>query len=275
MSYADLQPVLFRELDITVWSITVSGKWLVATGLDDVPTDALYTYRLPNVHPVANASLHSNSGCFSEAGNDGQVFAACWSRVIVLQISETGNITVTGNLTAEGKLKGRYNIVALGPRVGQIWVTQWWYWNETEVMVILLDVDTDTIIQPIITWAVSDPGVVPAAWVQVNSLVTGETLLSDCVYPDCDTALFQEIGAQPTNISVRGQVKMSHKDHFLLRDIRANTILIMDGKGELLHTVDDMNGKHGIRMEIVDIALWENNLIVLGLNGKVMMFSMA
>ena len=67
--------------------------------------------------------------CLSEAGNDGQVFAACWGRVTVLQISETGNITVTKNLTAEGRLKGRYNIVAIGPRPGQIWVTQVYRWQ--------------------------------------------------------------------------------------------------------------------------------------------------
>ncbi len=105
--------------------------------------------------------------------------------------------------------------------------------------------------------------------------MTGEILLSNCVYPDCHTVLVQINPFQYTNISIAAQVKMSHRDHFLLRDIRANAILIMDGKGKLLHTVDDMNGKHGIRMEIVDIALWENNLIVLGLNGQVIMFSMA
>ncbi len=274
MSYADLRPVLFRELAVSVWSITVSGKWLVATGIDVVPNDALYTYRLPDVHPVANVSLHSYGGCFSEAGSDGQVFAGCWGRVTVLQISDTGNITVTHNLTAEGRLKGRRNVVALGPRHWQLWVTCW-YRSQTDVMVLLVDVDTDTVIEPIIRWSVSDPGDAPLAWVQVASLVTGETLLSDCIYPDCHTVLYQTIAAQPTNISVAGQVKMSHKDHFLLRDIRANTIMIVDGKGKLLHTVDVMNGKHRISTEIVDIALWRTNFVILGFNGKVAMFSTA
>ena len=255
-----------------MWSITVSGKWLVATGVDDAAKDAFYTFKLPDFHPVGNMSLHSYSECFSEAGNDGQVFAGCWDRVTVLQLRETGNITVTGNLTAEGKLKGRYNMVALGLKPGQIWVTQV-YDSQTDVLVILLNVDTDTVIEPIIRWSVSYPGELASAWVQVASLVTGETLLCDCVYPDCHTVLFHTIGAQPKNISVAGQVKMSHKDHFLVRDMQENTIMIVDGHGKLLYTVDVLNGKHGIRMEIVDIALWGNNLIVLGLEGKIVMFS--
>ena len=142
-------------------------------------------------------------------------------------------------------------------------------------MVFLVDIDTDTVIEPTIRWSVSDPGDAPLAWVDVASLVTGETLLCDCKYPDCHTVLFHTIGAQPINISVPGQVKMSHKDHFLLRDIRTNRVMIVDGKGKLLHTVDVVNGKHGIWMEIVDIALWGNNLIILELNGKVAMFSPA
>ena len=256
-----------------MWSITVSGKWLVATGSENGSYDAFYTYTLPDIRIANNVSLHSYSECFSEAGSDGQVFAGCWDRVTVLQISETGNITVTKNLTAEGRLKGRYNMVALGLKSGQIWVTQWRYWSETEVMVILLDVDTDTVREPIIRWAVSKPG--DLAWIQVASLETEETLLCDCVYPDCHTVLFHTIGAQPKNISVAGQVKMSHKDHFLVRDMQENTIMIVDGHGKLLYTVDVLNGKHGIRMEIVDIALWGNNLIVLGLEGKIVMFSTA
>ncbi len=103
------------------------------------------------------------------------------------------------------------------------------------------------------------------------------TLLSHCVYPDCHTVLYQTIDSLPLarNISVAGQVKMSHQDHFLLRDIRANTIVVADGKGKLLHTVDVLNGQHGIRMEIVDIALSESNLIVLGRKGEVVMLSTA
>ncbi len=164
MSYADLQPVLFKGMDVFVWSITVSGKWLVATGTDDVGNDAFYTYKLPDVHPVVNVSLYSNYLCFSEAGNDGQVFAGCWGRVAVLQISETGNITFTRNLTAEGRLKGRRNMVFLGARPGQIWVTQH-YWYQTDVFIILVDVETDTVIWPILRGAVSDPGVKSLAWV--------------------------------------------------------------------------------------------------------------
>ena len=265
--------MIFKKLDVLVWSITVSGKWLVATGEDDAPNDAFYTYRLPGLHSVGNVSLYSYRGCFSEAGNDGQVFAGCRGKVTILQISETGNITVTRNLAAEGRLEGRQNLVALGPRPGQIWVTQVYY-SQTDVLVLLVDIDTDTVIAPIIRWSASDPGNT-LAWVQVASLVTGETLLSDCVYPDCHMVMFQTIDALPTNISVAGQVKMSHKDHFLVRDIRANTIIAVDGKGKLLHTVDDLNQRHEICLEIVDIAVWGKNLIVLGLGGKVVMFSKA
>ena len=65
---------------------------------------------------------------------------------------------------------------------------------------------------------------------------------------------------------------LTYNTHFLLHDWES--IRILDNKGELLHTWDDLNGKHGFWMQIRDVGFWKNNLIVLGRVGDIAIFSM-
>ncbi len=39
--------------------------------------------------------------------------------------------------------------------------------------------------------------------------------------------------------------------------MKSNTLLILDSKGELLHTVDDLNGKQGFFIQVWDVAFWK------------------
>ncbi len=65
---------------------------------------------------------------------------------------------------------------------------------------------------------------------------------------------------------------LTYNTHFLLHDWES--IRILDNKGELLHTWNDLNGKHGFWMQIRDVGVWKNNLIVLGRVGDIAIFSM-
>ena len=110
----------------------------------------------------------------------------------------------------------------------------------------------------------------------VSQLLTGELLITR--YVSRSTVLVvqlyqSDITLPPTNLTVTGHPLLSHRNHFLLRDWQANTILILDSQGDLVHTVDDLNGKHGIWMTIKGVAVWENNLLVCDYVGNVMILS--
>ncbi len=101
-------------------------------------------------------------------------------------------------------------------------------------------------------------------------------LIRRYVRPSTVVQLYQsDVTLPPTNLTVTGdRLLLSHRNHFLLLDWQTNTILILDSQGDLVHTVDDLNGKHGIWMKIEDVAVWENKLLVCDEYGNVMILSM-
>ena len=195
--------------------------------------------------------------------------------VSVLEISETGSISVTRNLTAGGLLTGRMNKVAgFGPSPGQVWVYEWLYENATDITVYLIDANTDSVIKTF----TPDPRDIPygnsRSTFAAAAALGYDTILLHARNGYGVLLLFDSLTASPTNLTQSGGFFpiLSYNNRFLLRDWKS--IRILDNKGELLYTGDDLNGKHGFWMQIWDVAFWKNNLIVLGMVGDIAIFSM-
>ena len=188
----------------------------------------------------------------------------------MLEISETGNLTFSRNLTAGGRLDGRDNTVAVGSTPGQLWVGCWWVHAGHGCDIYLIDIDNDTVIQSI------DSNSCRNCYVIISQLLTGELLIKRYDSHHTVVQLYQsDVTLPPTNLTVTGLPLLSHRNHFLLLDWgHKNTILILDSQGDLVHTLDDLNGKHGIWMKIRDFAVWENHLLVCDWYGNVMFLSM-
>ncbi len=147
-AHTGLRPLYYKYLDDdTLRSICVSGNFLVGFGRPYGKDAYVSTYSLPDLQPGKNTSL--SGSCFNvRADSDGQVYAGCGHMVSVLEISETGNISVTRNLTVGGLLAGKRNAVAgFGPSPGQVWVYGRSYENATDIQVYLIDVNTDSVIK--------------------------------------------------------------------------------------------------------------------------------
>ncbi len=227
------------------------------------------TYSLPDLQPK-NIVSPSDYCVNVRADSDGQVYAGCNRMVSVLETSETGDISVTRNLTAGGLLTGRRNAVAgFGPSPGQVWVHVISYENATVIKVYLIDANTDSVIQMF----TPDPRDIPSSWASVAAL--GHKILIHGWNGYGVLLLYDSHTTSPTNLTRSGEFSpiLSYNNHFLLHDWESR-IGILDNKGELLHTWDDLNGKHGFWMQIVDAGFWKNNLIVLGSVGDVAIFSM-
>ena len=257
------RPVRYRKLEHDkshVDSICVSGRWLVALHWN--PT-AVQVYSLPGLQPECKLPDDFSVCQEIRADSEGHVFGGCRERIAMLEISETGNLTFSRNLTAGGRLDGRRNTVAVGFTPGQLWVGCWYADDGQSCDIYLIDIDNDTVMQKI-----DSNGYRRGL---VSQLLTGELLIKR--YRTIQ--LYQsDVTLPPTNLTVTGWPLLSHRNHFLLRDWGANTILILDSQGDLVHTVDDLNGKHGICMKMRDVAVWENNLLVCDEYGNVMFLSM-
>ena len=263
--YIRLHPVGYRNLGHgPLRSICVSGRWLVALHLYST---AAHVCSLPGLQPeckLPDVFLYVKD---ISGGSEGHVFGGSYGRAAMLEISETGNLTFSRNLTAGGRLDGRGNTVAVGSTPGQLWVAAWQGLDGHNCDVYLIDIDKDTVIQKINSHSCRGG--------QVSQLLTGELLIQWYGNRSSVVQLYQsDITIPPKNLTVTGYLLLSHRNHFLLLDWEANTILILDSQGDLVHTVGDLNGKHGIRMNIWDVAVWENNLLVGDWYGNVMILSM-
>ncbi len=201
----------------------------------------------------------------------------------MLELSETGEVTATRILTLGERL--RHPLVAAGARRGQIWIhddksnirtrhnsTMPWL---IAIDIYLYNVDTDTVIQAL---HLKEPIHRGTSW-GIVGLDTGELIRSTCNEDSyCVLQLYQpDLTTPPQNLKITGHLRVltAYGNHFLVLDEPSNTILILNGSGELVYTVDDLNGKHaGIWMKIQDVAVWQNNLVVLSSDGGVMILRM-
>ena len=271
-NYTHLRPVGYRNLvDDHSETFCVTGSWLIV--LYRWSHQAAHIYSLPGFKPQSELA-DVGSFCLNiRADSEGRVFVGCYGRVVMLEISETGNLTFSRNLTAGGRLSERQNTVAVGSRPGQLWVGYVYWGFDKADCIYLIGVDNDSVIQGI-------QESVDSNWALIfftSQLLTGELLITGSFYYSNDSIvhLYQSnVTLPPTNLTVTGYVLLSHRNHFLVRDWHTNAILILDSQGGLVHTVDDLNGKHGIWIEIRDVAVWENNLLVCDRWGNVMILSM-
>ncbi len=276
LDYTRLHPVRYRNLGHgSLLSICVSGRWLVASGSNlsgysDAYSATVYVYNLPGLQPKYILPDVFYTCAVICADSEGRVFGGCFNRVAMLEISETGNLTFSRNLTAGGRLVGRETTVAVGATPGQLWVGCSRGFRGDICDIYLIDIDNDTVIQTIDSISYHSG--------HVSQQLTGELLIT-WIGRSTVVHLYQSyISLPPTNLTVTviGDPSrlLADRNHFLLLDRQANTILILDSQGDLVHTVDDLNGKHGIWMKIQDVAVWENNLLVGDTYGNVMILSM-
>ncbi len=251
-------------------ALTVSGNWMAA-----LFRSQLEVYSLPDLQR-RKTIWH---GCrYIRADRNGRLYFGCWRRVDVLELSETGEITATRTLTLGGRLRS-YPLVAAGARRGLIWVHDKFYFRYNSTIpwlididtIYLCDVDTDTVIQTL--HRREESSYRGMYWGMVG-LDTGELMLTTCYEGsyNCVLQLYQpDLATPPQNLTITGHVLTAYGNHLLVLEEPSNTILILNGRGKLMHTVDDLNGKHaGIWMKIQDVAVWQNNLVILSSNGGVM-----
>ncbi len=276
LDYTNLQPLRYMILDDPpIMSACVSGNWLVTIQFGMLPIRA---YRLPDLQPGKNISDNFLHSCYSARGDsDGHIYIGCYTNVSVLEINKTGDISVTRTLTAGGLLPtGRLNMLAgLGPNPEQVWVYEEDFnrFHQCIHKFYLIDTSNDTVVQMLIP----NPQYLPTvhrSWSSKAAMFpTGEIFLRACADGDCVLLLYESSSTSAINLTVSGDPLLSHNNHMLLLDRESNTLLILDSEGELLHTVDDLNGKHGFQMEIWDVRFWKNNLIALSHFGGIAIFS--
>ncbi len=202
--------------------MTSHGQWSRCTAK---------VYSFPVLHPRSELS-EVGSGCLMiRADSEGRVFAGCKNRVVMLEISEAGNLTFSRNLTAGGRLRGITG-VSVGPKPGQLWLGSIWA-HPKDKTGYLIDVDNDSVIQEIQAPVVSNN----SSHLLLSQLQTGELLMTEKRHSrnnhlfkeDWTVRLYQSgVTLPPKNLTVTGHVLLSHRDHFLLQDIHANTILILN-----------------------------------------------
>ncbi len=138
----------YKELGAyQLWSVCVSGMWLVT--LELCWSCTAHVYSLPGLQPESELS-EVGSICPNIRGdNEGRVFVGCNDRVVILEISRTGNLTFSGNITAGGRLSQRLNFVAVGSTPGQLWVGYFRRFGNDNGGIYLIDINNDIVIQEI------------------------------------------------------------------------------------------------------------------------------
>lgn len=206
-------------------------------------------YSLPDLQLRAQIPI---TGWCPRADSAGMIymFEKSQKYIGMLEISNTGDVSLRGNLTAGGQLLFRVSI-AVGPQPGQLCAG-----NFYPPAVYILDIKNDTIEETL---------VLPPEIRFVTSLAaleSGQILLADY---DGDLVWYKsasELAVLLTDTPATGYevTMLGNINQFLITAYRVSQLYVMDGAGTL-HVVDALNGESGVWLpEIKDVAVSENCL---------------
>ncbi len=255
IDYSALKPVRKAEFQGSfIKGLCVSRDWLLVTHSNN----SLCVYRLPELQYQDQVNF-SFEIMFPHADQAGLVYIPAWEQswISILTVSDTGSVTVNRNLTL-GNLQGGIDSVATGPQLGELCVLL-----HNPPRVIILNVADDRV-----TYNLSLP-VGTESVLSVAVLDTGQILVIVYVDDVMALALYSSYDRSPVllnNTSPLGAVTgmINHANHFLLTLPNYCLILVVDAEGKLTSTVDALNGKGGVWLDMVfDVAIWDNCVWVL------------
>ncbi len=254
IDYTGLRPVRFQRLGHHITGLCVSGPWLVVTDWD---AHNISLYSLPDLHLRQQARL---LGCHHpRADSDGVIYVPANYAIVLLEISDSGNMTVIRKITPVGgqRLWSPIVAVAVGPQPGQLCVAardRLWVVNATDGR-MLQELTVPDQCQYHYSVAVLDSG----------QLLISFRIRSQSTNTVTNTlALYRRVADSPTlltnltstadwvsGISVRG-------NHFLAPYVFNSNLMVLGDDGSVLHTVDAVRGKLGISLYgIFDVAIWQ------------------
>ena len=249
IDYAGLRPVRYQRLGHAIWGLCVSGPWLIVTDWYNVSL-----YSLPDLQ------LHHQVRVYScilpRAESDGRVvYVPGWEYIAVIEISDSGNMTVIRNITTMGGQNLFHLSVAVGPQPGQLCVAQrdpprLWVVNASDGSVVQ-NITLPDRCREMRSVAVLDSGQLLFSY-RINRYTYG-------------LAWYRSVTDSPTlltNLTSTADVVygiQASGDHFLAPYVFKANLLVLGPDGSVLHTVDAVSGKLGIWLYgIEDVAVWQD-----------------
>ncbi len=249
IDYTGLRPVRYQRLGHAISGLCVSGPWLIVTDLANVSL-----YSLPDLQLHHQVRVY---GCrLPRAESDGRVvYVPALTYITVIEISDSGNMTVIRNITTVGGQSLLYPAVAVGPQPGQLCVARvgtprLWVVNVSDGSVL------QNVTLPDCRWGL---------W-SVAALNSGQLLVSYQINRyTYSLAWYNSVTDSPILVNnVTSMADFVHGiqvsgDHFLAPYIFKANLLVLGTNGSVLHTVDAVSGKLGVWLYgITDVAVWQD-----------------
>ncbi len=285
-------PFFFQAIDYKAWKpvrhidlglgeatgLCVSNHWLVVTtGFWEI---TVHVYSLPDAKqhhsqnfsvPIRRHEYGSSEPQFAlRADSTGLIYVPCSTYVAVLEISETGNLTLVRNITAGGELWEVGHIsLAVGPETGQLYVASY---NRPNFTVVHVNTANNSIARTL-TLPHTVYSEIPEPAIGVAMLNTGQILVL-CLYWENGTThkvlyIYRSVSEPPellASLTWWGNC-LGHRNQFLILDrtFASVNIRVLSDNGTLLHTVDVLSGRDGVwLLNVADVAIWEDCGWMLG-----------
>ncbi len=238
--------------------MAATRQWLVVSG-----KGGLSVYSLPGLQ--FQDQIESISGCSPRAGGDDMVYLGGRSYVMILEITNTGNLAVRRMLRAGGRLSAVWPLrfVAVGPKPGQVCTGD----KESQNVVHVINIKNDSIDQTLVLPSEID-GIMSVA-----ALSSGQVLVADW---DGDLAWYRSVSERAvllTNTPVVrfGAIMLGNNNQFLVAPPWGSQLYVMDGEGGW-HTVGALTCETGVWLPgIMDVAVWESCVWVADYHGSLLL----
>ncbi len=251
---AALKPVHQADLGLPIAGICVTRQWPVVSDYND----NVIVYSLPDLQLQDQVQVN---GRHPRADSGGMVHLAGDCFISMLEISNTGNVSVQGRLTAGGRL--RYTrAVAFGPQPGQLCAG-----HNRPPAVYIIDIKNDRIEQTL-----ELPSGIDSVWF-VATLGSGQILVAD---GGGNLAWYRSVSKPAvlfTDTPVTGQrvAMLMNINQFLVAPLWGSQLYVMDSEGGW-HTVDPLKWETGVWLPyIMDVAVWENCVWVVNYYGSLVL----
>ena len=256
IDHAALKPV--RQADLghnRIDGMCVTRQWLVVS---DYVYNNIIVYSLPDLQLRDQIRV---SGRRPRADSDGMVYIAGVEYISMLEISNTGNVSVQGRLTAGGRVKS--TSVAVGPQPGQLCAG-----NNYPLAVYIIDIKNDSIEQTL-----GLPSGIEGYVVSVATLGSGQILVADLRGNLAWYRSVWEPAVLLTDTPVTGRevAMLGNINQFLVAPLWGSQLYVMDSEGGW-HTVDALKWETGVWLpNIRVVAVWENCVWVVNYQGSLVL----
>ncbi len=253
----NLKPARFKYLDNYIGGICVSRNWLVVTFSVQ---ETVRLYSLPGLLPGQEVNNVAYAFAPRSTG-DGLVYVPSWRVVTELKISPEGSLSVRRNITVHGMHMDHtvdwwITSVAVGPQTAQLCILRW---SPNGMALYIVHIGAEITVEH----TLSMPERIKFFSV-ISALHTGQVLVTmrGIEKARCFSVLYQEQRQLSflTNLTQESCTSIAYRDHFLVVDYLRADILVLDGQGALVHTVDYGTG---YITKIRDLSVWQDSVFVI------------